>query len=481
MKVTQEKLPASQIGIEIEIAPEKTKQTYEKVIQNYARQANISGFRKGKVPRQILLQRLGKTRIKAAALEELIQDGIGEAIKQENIEAIGQPQLRSDFEELINNYEPGKALSFSAAVDVPPQIDLGDYSGLQFKAEEVKYDPEQVDKVLDGERQQMATLIPVEGRAAQLGDTSIIDFKGFLAPAEGADPEAELEAIPGAEATDFQVDLEEDKFIPGFIIGIVGMNPGETKEILATFPDPYANEELAGKAATFTVTLKELKEKELPELNDDFAKELSEFETLEELRNSLEERFKKEVEDNAKAKKQEALLNELVKDATFDLPETMIQQEVDAMLTQTAMRLSQQGLDIKKFFNQDTIPQLRDRSRPEAVDKLKRTLALREVGQRESIKASEEEIEARKKEVMEEYGEQDVDPDRVQEVVENELLTEKIIDWLLERSSIELVPSGSLKPQETVPEEETVEPAEVEENENDSNGEEQTVSATVQE
>ncbi|MGD1914449.1 MAG: trigger factor [Rivularia sp. (in: cyanobacteria)] len=483
MKVTQEKLPASQIGLEIEIAPEKTKQTYEKVIQNYAREANISGFRKGKVPRQILLQRLGKTRIKAAALEELIQNGIGEAIKQENIEAIGQPELRSSFEELISNYEPGKPLMFSAAVDVPPQINLGEYSGLQFKAEEVKYDSEQADKVLENERQQKATLIPVEGRSAQIGDTSILDFKGFLAPEEGSDPEAELEPIPGAEATDFEVDLEEDKFIPGFIIGIVGMNPGETKEISAQFPDPYANEELAGKAAKFTVTLKELKEKELPELNDDFAREVSEFETIAELRNSLEERFQKESEDNAKAKKQESLLNELVEHATFDLPETMIQQEVDAMLTQTAMRLQAQGLDIKKLFNQDTIPQLRERSRSEAVDRLKRTLALREVGERESIKASEEEIEARKKEIMEEYSKEDVDPDKVQEMVENELLTEKIIDWLLERSSIELVPEGSLKPQETSTEEDgdAVEPQKPEVNENDSSTEEQTVSATVQE
>ncbi|BAY87115.1 trigger factor [Calothrix parasitica NIES-267] len=482
MKVTQEKLPASQIGLEIEIAPEKTKQSYEKVIQNYARQANISGFRKGKVPRQILLQRLGKTRIKAAALEELIQDGIGEAVKQESIEAIGQPELRSSFEELIENYEPGKPLTFSAAVDVPPSIDLSEYSGLQFQAEEVKYDTEQVDKVLDSERQQMATLIPVEGRPAQLGDTAILDFKGFLAPKEGADPEAELEAIDGAEATDFQVDLEEDKFIPGFITGIVGMNPGETKEVEAQFPDPYANEELAGASAKFTVTLKELKEKELPELNDDFAQEVSEFDNLAELRNSLEERFKKESEDNAKAKKQEALLNELVKHATFDLPETMIQQEVDAMLTQTAMRLSQQGLDIKKLFNQDTIPQLRERSRPEALDRLQRTLALREVGERESIKTTPEEIESRKKEVMEEYSGEDVDPDRVKEAVENELLTEKIIDWLLERSSIELVPEGSLNPPEAEDTEETTESIETEESDSGSSeSQEQTVSSTAEE
>ncbi|MGB6299525.1 MAG: trigger factor [Rivularia sp. (in: cyanobacteria)] len=482
MKVTQEKLPASQIGLEIEIAPEKTKQSYEKVIQNYSRQANVSGFRKGKVPRQILLQRLGKTRIKAAAIEELIQDSIGEAIKQESIEAIGQPELRSSFEELIENYEPGKPLTFSAAVDVPPTLDLGEYSGLKFKAEEVTYDNEQVDKVLEGERQQMATLIPVEARAAQLGDTAILDFKGFLAPEEGADPEAELEVIPGAEATDFQVDLEEDKFIPGFISGIIGMNPGETKEVDAQFPDPYANEELAGKAAKFTVTLKELKEKELPELNDDFAQEISEFENLAELRNSLEERFKKESDDNAKAKKQEALLNELVKHATFDVPETMVQQEVDAMLTQTAMRLSQQGLDIKKLFNQDTIPQLRERSRGEAVDRLQRTLALREVGERESIKATPEEVEARYKEVMEEYSGQDVDPERVREAVENELITEKIIDWLLERSEIELVPEGSLNPPEADAEEETVDSQDSQEqNENDSEGEQQEVSAIAEE
>ena len=231
------------------------------------------------------------------------------------------------------------------------------------------------------------------------------------------------------------------------------------------------------------MTLKELKEKELPELNDDFAQEVSEFENLAELRNSLEERFKKENEDNAKAKKQEALLNELVKHATFDLPETMIQQEVDAMLTQTAMRLSQQGLDIKKLFNQDTIPQLRERSRPEALDRLQRTLALREVGERESIKTTPEEIESRKKEVMEEYSGEDVDPDRVQEAVENELLTEKIIDWLLERSSIELVPEGSLNPPEADDAtEESVESTETEESDSGSSeSEEQTVSSTPEE
>jgi trigger factor len=448
MKVTQEKLPASQIGLEIEITPEITKQTYEQVIKNLASTANIPGFRKGKVPRPILLQRLGTTRIKAAALEELIQDGIEQAVKQEAIPAIGQPQLRSSFEDLINNYEPGKPLTILAAVDVEPEVNLVQYTDLLFQAEEVKYDPEQVENTLDKERQELGTLIPVEGRAAQIGDIAVVDFKGSFAKAEGEDETAELEPIPGAEATDFQVELQEDKFIPGFISGIVGMNPEETREIAAQFPDPYANEDLAGKAATFTVTLKELKEKELPEINDDFAQEISDFETLEELRASLVERYQKEADDKTKANKQEALITELLKHVEVDLPATLIEQEVDAMLTQTAIRLSQQGLDVRKLFTQDIIPQLRERSRTEAIERIKRSLSLREIGKRESIEVTPEEIAARVTELLEQYpDEQDVD-DKLRSIVENELLTEKIIDWLLEHSSVELVPEGSLLPAE---------------------------------
>ena len=449
MKVTQERLPASQIGLEIEITPEITKQTYEQVIKNLASTANIPGFRKGKVPRPILLQRLGTTRIKVAALEELIQDGIEQAVKQEAIPAIGQPQLRSPFEDLIKNYEPGKPLTISAAVDVEPEVNLVKYTDLLFQAEEVKYDPERVDSSLDKEREELATLIPVEGRAAQIGDIAVVDFKGVFSKAEGEDETAEPEVIPGAEATDFQVELQEDKFIPGFISGIVGMNPEETKEIAAQFPDPYANEDLAGKAATFTVTLKELKEKELPELNDDLAQEISDFETLEELRASLVEQYQKEADEKTETNKQEALLKELLKHVEVDLPATLIEQEVDAMLTQTAIRLSQQGLDVKKLFTQDIIVQLRERSRTEAIERIKRSLSLREIGKRESIEVTPEEIASRVTELLEQYREeQEVDEDKLRSIVQNELLTEKIIDWLLEHSSVELVPEGSLSPTE---------------------------------
>lgn len=448
MKVTQEKLPASQIGLEIEITSEITKQKYEQVIKNLTKTVNIPGFRKGKVPRQILIQRIGTTRVKATALEEIIQEGIEQAIKQEAITALGQPQLRSSFDDLINSYEPGKPLTFAVAVDVIPEIKLNQYTGLEAKAEEIKYDPTQVDTVIEAQREKLGTLVPVEGRATEIGDMAVIDFKGVIAKTEGDDPDSEPKPIPGGEGTDFQVELQEDKFIPGFVLGIVGMNPGETKEVSAQFPDPYGNEELSGKAALFTITLKEIKVKELPELDDDFAQEVSDFETLEELRASLTQRYEKEAADKTRNNQQEALLTELLNHVEIDLPTTLIDQEVDAMLSQTAMKLSEQGIDVKKLFTQEIIPQLRDRSKPEAIERLKRTLSLQEIGKRESIEVAAAEVEARVTELLTEYADQDLDEKRLRGVVQEELLTTKIVDWLLERSSVELVAEGSLTPPE---------------------------------
>ena len=448
MKVTQEKLPASQIGLEIEITSEITTQKYEQVLRNLTKTVNIPGFRKGKVPRQILIQRIGTTRVKATALEEIIQEGIEQAIKQEAITALGQPQLRSSFDDLINSYEPGKPLTFAVAVDVIPEIKLNQYTGLEAKAEEIKYDPTQVDTVIEAQREKLGTLVPVEGRATEIGDMAVIDFKGVIAKTEGDDPDSEPKPIPGGEGTDFQVELQEDKFIPGFVLGIVGMNPGETKEVSAQFPDPYGNEELSGKAALFTITLKEIKVKELPELDDDFAQEVSDFETLAELRASLTQRYEKEAADKTRNNQQEALLTELLNHVEIDLPTTLIDQEIDAMLSQTAMKLSEQGIDVKKLFTQEIIPQLRDRSKPEAIERLKRTLSLQEIGKRESIEVAAAEVEARVTELLTEYADQDLDEKRLRGVVQEELLTTKIVDWLLERSSVELVAEGSLTPPE---------------------------------
>ncbi|MBI4783550.1 MAG: trigger factor [Oscillatoriophycideae cyanobacterium NC_groundwater_1537_Pr4_S-0.65um_50_18] len=447
MKVTQEKLPASQIGLEIEIPSEMSKQAYEKALKELTRFADIPGFRKGKVPRQVLIQRFGSLRIKATAVEDLIQDGIQKALEQEKIEAIGAPQLRSSFDELVVQFEPGTALKFQAAVDVAPEVKLSQYKGLEAKAEEVKYDPERVDQVLEDYRKRSSTLVPVEGRAAQADDVATIDFAGRLA--EAAEGEEEPAEIPGGSAQDFEIELSEGGFIPGFIEGIIGMAAGETKDIAVTFPDPYAQEDLAGKPAVFTITLKDLKTRELPELDDDFAQDVSEFETLAELRASLEKRYQDEADAKTKSNKQEALLNELVKYLEAELPETLVKQEVDFSITQTAMRLSQQGLDIRKTFTNEIVSMLREQARPEAILRLQRTLALGEVAKTESIQVTPEEVATKVDEVLAEMSDQkDIDENRLRQAIEDDLLRDKILDWLEAEATLELVPEGSLKPAE---------------------------------
>ncbi len=454
MKVTQEKLPSSQLGLEIEIPAETTKKVYEKVVQNLSRSANIPGFRKGKVPRQILLQRLGTQRIKEAALEDLVQDGLRQAIEQEAVEALGNYKLISTYEELISKFQPGEPLTFSASVDVSPEVQLGEYSGLSIKAEETLPDPEAVDKFLEERRVEQATLIPVESRPAQMGDVAVVDYNGRLV-GEGE----ESTEISGAQATDFQIELGEGQFIKEIVEGIVGMNPGETKEVSVEFPEDYPREDLAGESAVFTVTLKELKEKELPELDDDFAQEVSEKETLAELRESLEQQFRERAEQATAASKEEALLEALLEKVEIDLPESMIEREVETILTQTAIQMGNYGMDVKKLFNAETMPMLRERSRPDAIQRLKQSLALQEIVKRESLTVEPEAIETKVKEVLEQLAGQNVDPERVQEVVESDLLKEKAVKWLEEHATIELVPKGSLAKEEATGEDVSIEAA----------------------
>jgi trigger factor len=445
MKVTQEKLPASQICLEIEISAETSQNTYEKVVQNLARTVNIPGFRKGKAPRQILLQRLGVQRVKAAVLEEIIQKGLEEAIKQEAIEILGNSELRSDFEELVEHYKPGEAFTFSATVDVPPSVELGDYKNLKITAEESTYDPQDVEDFLEKRRAELATFIPVEDRPAQMGDVAIIDYQGYFLNEE----EEEIEdAIPGVEGTDFQVEMAEGRFIEGMIEGIVGMKPEETKDLDLTFPEDYDYEHLAGELVRFTITLKELKEKELPELNDDFAEEASEFETMAELRESLEKQFQEKAAKETKNNIHEAILDELVNISFLDLPETMIQKEVDLILTQTAMQMERIGVDLRQLFTSETIPKMRETARPDAIESIVRSLIIQEIAKIEAIEADAEAIATRIKEVREQLSDRDLDLERLQSVVEEEILKEKVLDWLQEKATVELVPEGSLEESE---------------------------------
>lgn len=440
MKVTQEKLPDSQIGLEIEVPADVSKQTYEQTLRKYMKTANIPGFRKGKVPRQILVQQLGATRLKAAALEELVQNVIDKAIAQEKIEALGNYQLRSGFESLIEEFEPGKSLVISASVDVPPQVELKKYKDLSVKAEEVVYDAERVTETLESYQQNLASLVPVEDRSAQEGDVAVVDFVGKIVE-EGKEPEE----FEGGSASEFQVEIKEGRFIPGFVEGIVGMELGQTKDVNVAFPEEYPQTELAGKPAVFSITLNDLKERELPDIDDDLAQEVSEFETLEDLKQSLEERFKQEAEDATQANTEKALLDELVTHLQVEIPKTLLQREVDHIVTQTVIQLSNQGIDINKFLTKELVENMRKNAKPEATERLRRTLALGEVAKLESMSIEEEAIAARSKEMMAEVDDPSkIDQDRLRQVVNEDLLKEKILGWLSENAKVELVPEGTL-------------------------------------
>jgi trigger factor len=436
LKVTQEKLPGSQVGLKIEISPDQSREAYEQTVTKFMRSAQIPGFRRGKVPRQVVMQQLGTLQIKAKTLEDLVESTFRDALVQEKIDALGNFQLVSDFEELLTQFEPGAPLIYSASIEVPPEATLKRYTEFQIKAEEVKYDPDQVDRVIDEQRSSRSTLVPVEGRTAESGDVAQIDFSGqyFL-----GDDKTELTEIPGGSATDFQVELTEGQFIPGFIDGIVGMNPDETKEVELKFPDDYPQEDLAGKSAVFSITLKDIKTKELPEVNDEFVQEISEFKTVAELREFLAERYRKEAQDKTDFNVQAALLDALVEEIEVELPEILVTNEVSFLINQMAQRLQDQGIDVNKLFNRDSIAGLKDRYRDEAVVRVKRTLALATVAQLESIELQVEAVEARFQELMGQMRDQNIDRDRLKQVIEEELLQQKVITWLKERSEITLV------------------------------------------
>lgn len=452
MKVTQEKLPASQISLEIEIPSEISQKTYDRTLQKFKKAANIPGFRKGKVPQQILVKHLGSERIKAAALEDSIEDSLKKAIDQEKLDVLGNYTLRTPVEELIQQFTPGHPLTFSIAVDVPPDVKVNNYEGLDITAEEVVYDPAQVDAFFEEQRIEQANLIPVEDRAAQLGDVLTVDYEGKLRPEDG---EGDPEPFPGGSAEDTQVELNEGRFIEGFVENIVGMNIDDTKSFDVKFPEDYPNEELAGREAIFTVTVKDIKARELPELDDDFAQTISDFDTMAELRESIETRFKDEAEEKTKSNIDAALLEKMEACIEVELPETLIKQEVDFMLTQTAMQLQQYGMDIRTLYNEENMAAMRERSRPEAIVKLKQDLALEKIAELQDLQPTEAEKEERAAEIREQLSDRDIDEERLQGFVAKDLLSQKALDWLRERAKIELVPEGSLSNDDEAAEETT--------------------------
>ena len=437
MKVTQEKRPNSQIGLNIEVDEASTQLVYDKMVQKLMRTARIPGFRPGKAPRPIVLQYLGKDYIKAEALKEVIQRNLEQAQNQVSVPAIGEYELTDRFEALYTQFEPGKSLSFQAAVDVEPEVTLREgYNNLSIKYAEVLYDPTRVEATLEDYRKRKATLVPAAERPAQIGDIAIMDFSGKTVD-DGAE-------IPGGSAMDFQIELQESQFIPGFVLGIVGMNLEETKEISVRFPDQYAQEDLQGREALFTVTLKDLKEQELPVLDDAFAKEISEFETLDALKAELEKRYREEAEEASQGNRDIAIVDAILEGTTLELPATLVNREVEFLANQTFQDLQRRGIDPSALFTEENLPQIRAQFQEEASKRLKRTLALAEVARTEKLTVDQAALDVRVEELV--AASPDLDRKAVVDFVQNELLTQKILDWLAEHSTIELITESSPDP-----------------------------------
>ncbi|MCP4730929.1 MAG: trigger factor [Roseibacillus sp.] len=429
LKVTSTARPGSRLAVEVAIPAERCKASYEAAISQLSRSVNLPGFRKGKVPRSVLVQQLGGLRIRATALENLV-DGIWrDTIKQETIEALGQPEVDGGYEALLESFEPGKPLSVTFEADVAPTPTLKTTKGLKAEAESVSFDASKVDEMLEQSRRQLATVVPVEGRKAAEGDIAVVGFKGTY-----SDDGSEIE---GGSSESMDVDLEHGRMIPGFIEGVVGMKVGDNKTVACNFPDDYPKEDARGRKASFEIELKDLKTRELPDLDDDFAKQASEQETLAELRSDLEKRLKDDAERRTTSNRRDALLAALVEQLEVELPETLVQQEVRNLVEQTAAQFSQQGMDVKSLFTPDLVRNLMETSRPEAEERLRRSLALSALAEAESLKLEDPEIDAKVKEVTAQLsGERDIDPNRLRQAVIEDLLQEKLLGWLEENSTV---------------------------------------------
>jgi trigger factor len=429
LKVKTTARPGSRMAVEVAVPAERCKESYEAAVTRLSRTINLPGFRKGKVPRAVLMQQIGPMRIRATALESMVDGVWREAIEQEKIEVLGQPDLADGFDKLLDAFDPGKELTLVLETDVAPVPKLKLTKGLKAEAESVSYDPAKVDEMIEQSRRQLATLVPVENRAAANGDVAVVGFAGTYSD-DGS-------AIEGGSADSMEVELEDGRMIPGFVEGVVGMAIGDEKTVECQFPEDYPKEDARGRKASFVINLKDLKTRELPELDDAFAKQASDKDTMAELRADLEERLKDDAERRQQSNRHDALIAALVEQLEVELPESLVQQEVRNLVEQTAGQFAQQGMDVKSLFTPDLVRNLMESSRPEAEERLRRSLALSALAEAEGLKVEDGDIDAKVKEVKKQLaGERDIDPQRLRDAVIDDLLRDKLLGWLEENSTV---------------------------------------------
>ncbi|MED4351657.1 trigger factor [Schinkia azotoformans] len=426
MSAKWEKLEGNQGVLTIEVDAETVSQALDTAFKKVVNKVNVPGFRKGKVPRKMFEQRFGVESLYQDALDVMLPEAYGKAVEETGIEPVDYPEID------VQQMEKGKSMIFTATVIVKPEVQLGEYKGLEVEEQDTTVTDEDVEAELKSLQEKNAELVVKEEGEVVNGDTVVIDFEGFV----------DGEAFDGGQADNYSLTIGSGQFIPGFEEQIVGMKAGEEKDVNVTFPEEYHAPELAGKPAVFKVNLHEIKYKELPELDDEFAKDVDdEVETLDELKAKLKEKLQGDKEHQAKHAKEDAVIGKAVENATVDIPEAMIKSETDRMMKEFEQRLQMQGLNLELYFQfsgQDESA-LREQMKTDAEGRVKTNLVLEAIVAVENIEVTDADIEAEYENIGKMYN---MPAEEVKKMlgsnnyVAEDLKMKKAIDFLVENSKV---------------------------------------------
>lgn len=404
----------NEVKLSFVVEAEKFDEAMKKVYAKTAKYFTIPGFRKGKAPMNMVEKQYGTEIFHEDTFNELVPEIYETAIKENNIQVVSNPDID------ITQIGKGKDLIFTAIVQIKPEVKLGKYKGIELKKIEYNVSDHDIEHELGHMAEHNARLVSIEDRPVEKGDITVIDFEGSI------------DGVPfeGGKAEKHELEIGSNTFIPGFEDQIVGMKLEEEKDITVTFPEDYFSKELAGKPAVFKVKLHEIKKKELPKIDDEFAKDVSEFETLAELKNSIKERMQKANEEKAKYEMEDAALKAVSDNVEIDIPSGMIDAEIDNMMKDIEQRLQYQGLTLAQYFTLSgkTEAQVREEMKEQAEKAVKSRLVIEAIIKAEDIKPEEKEVEEKLKEMAKNYGKTEEEMSKneyIKEYIENNMKVEK--------------------------------------------------------
>ncbi len=400
MSLQVEKLEKNMAKLTIEVSAEELDKAIESAYQKNKNRISLPGFRKGKAPRKMIEQMYGKEVFYEDAANELIPEAYEKALEECNEEIVSSPKIE------VTQIEAGKPFIFTAEVALKPEVTLGKYKGVKVDKIEIEVSDAEVDAAVERERENNARTITVEDRAVKDGDMTVIDFEGFVDDV----------AFEGGKGENYPLTIGSGAFIPGFEEALIGAKLNEETDVKVTFPEDYQASELAGKPAVFKCTVKEIKEKQLPELDDEFASEVSEFDTLAEYKEDLKKKLVERKEADAKNAKEEAVVNAIIESATMEIPDAMVETQQRQMVEEFAQRMQAQGLSMEQYmqFTGLTPAALMEQVKPQALLRIQSRLVLEAVVAAEKMEASEEEFEEEVKVMAEAYQ---MEADKVKELL----------------------------------------------------------------